>query len=661
MVQLAKSMTDNGAILVVDDESEPRLLVTDILRAEGYEVRTADSGQHALASVAAEPPDLILLNIQMPGMDGFEVCRRLKERAVSRNIPIIFISAFREEGERVEGFKAGAADFISKPFQLAEVQARVKTHLQLCLLRRNFAERVAERTEDQRVAHERLQADLAAHKRTEQALLESDERFRIVADIVPVMIAASGPDKRATFFNKRWLTFTGRKLEQELGKGWLEAVHPDDRQAFYAAYAASFDARRSCHVEFRLRRADGEYRWIICDGVPYAPGGVFAGYIGSAVDITDLKRAQEHAASAQKLESLGILAGGIAHDFNNLLGGILTNPELALSELAENVPGRDEIERIRAISIRAAEIVGALMTYAGQSDASFQPVNISGIVEELLALLKVSIAKQAALMTNLGRDLGPVWGDPAHIRQIVMNLVLNASEALKETGGVIGITTQRRNLTSGNYIQLEISDTGRGMPEATQGRIFDPFFTTKSAGRGLGLAVVAGIVRLHGGEINVVSAPGAGTRFQILLPCSDPAIPDPLIGSEAANEIPHQTGTILMVEDESTLRLVVSKALRKRGFTVIEASDGPSALDLFQKHGAVVGAILLDVTLPGMSGAEVLAKLRNTRPDLKVILTSAFTRPTIAESFGDQEFYAFIRKPYPIGELVHVLQNAMAK
>ena len=513
--------------------------------------------------------------------------------------------------------------------------------------------------------------DITDRKQAAAALQESEERFRNMADSSPVMICACGPDERATFFNKACLDFTGRTLEQELGYGWTNNVHPDDREACLASYSTSFKARRNYRIECRLRRADGEYRSVICSGVPcFTPDGVFTGYVCSCVDITDVKRAQEEALARQKLESLGVLAGGIAHDFNNLLGGILAEAELMEMDLSSRSALIDELYRIKASATRGAEIVRELMIYAGQDQASpIEPVDLSRLVAEMLELLKVSISKQAVLTTNLQKDLPPVWGNAAKIRQVVMNLVINASEAVGEREGVIMVTTEHvsaenlapngeTDLPEGDYVRLEVSDTGCGIAEEARRKIFDPFYTTKFAGRGLGLAVVQGIVRAHGGVINLASTPGEGTTFQVLLSCASArasAIQCVIAPARPEQSSP-RAGTILVVEDEEVLRHAVSKVLARTGFLVLEARDGAAAMDLIRASGDDIDLVLLDVTLPGMSCREIFEHTQRNRPNLKIVLTSAYPKETIDASFAGLRVEHFIRKPFQLGDLMNSLQ-----
>ena len=410
-------------------------------------------------------------------------------------------------------------------------------------------------------------------------------------------------------------------------------------------------------MEYRLRRADGEYRWVQNNAAPrIAPDGVFSGYIGSCIDITEVKRTQEEVLASQKLESVGRLASGIAHDFNNLLGGILASAELVLAEREQGLSSEEELLRIRTAAVRGGEIVRQLMIYGGKESPAFEPVDVSSLVSEMLQLLKVTISKHAVLKAELGECLPAVHGNPSQIRQIVMNLVTNASEAIAERDGVIRVTTT----TTGDYIKLSVSDTGSGISPEVQGRIFDPFFTTKFTGRGLGLAAVQGIVRTHGGAINVVSSPGQGTRFEILLPCTNqPARYVPALAAPALHtDVGSVTGTILVVEDEDTLLHAVSKMLRMKGFSVLEAIDGDTAIELFRAHERDIAVVVLDMTLPGTSCTQVFGELRQIRHGVKVILTTAYSRETAMKAIGGQPAWGFIRKPYQLHDLLKLLRDA---
>ena len=511
------------------------------------------------------------------------------------------------------------------------------------------------------------------YQRAESTLSESEERFRNMADTAPVMIWVTGPDKLCTFFNKAWLEFTGRTMEQELGNGWVAGVHPDDVDRCIATYTESFDARRSFRMECRMRRADGEYRWVLDSAVPrLAPDDVFAGYVGSSIDITEVKRTQEDTFARQKLESVGTLAAGVAHDFNNLLGTVLAQAELAQAELADGSDPQEELERIRYVSIRGSEIVRQLMIYAGKErDDPSGPVDVSRIVREMHELLKVSVSKHVVLEMDLGINLPAVQASPAQLRQVVMNLITNASEAIGDRKGLIRVTTRpvtvgrdsigtiSEGLADGDYLQMEVSDTGSGILTETRSKIFDPFFSTKSVGRGLGLAVVQGIVRGLRGEIRLDSQPHIGTTFQILLPCIKTAAAT--LWDDTAHEESaalSRAVTILVVEDEDPLREAVVKILRRKGFSVIEASDGSSALEAIQMLKNPIDVLFLDLNLPGAPCRQVFEEAKQVRPEMKLIVTSAYSEDMAAASLQGKVEH-FLRKPYQLRELVDLLRQVL--
>jgi PAS domain S-box-containing protein len=519
----------------------------------------------------------------------------------------------------------------------------------------------------------RAQAEVAERRRAEAVLRESEERFRNMADTAPVMIWVSDADGNCTFMNSPWLEFTGRSLENELGQGWIASIHPEDLDRCFQAVSSSPHGHHGFRIECRVRRADGEYRWVLCNALPrFQAGGALLGHIGSCVDITDLKRAQEEALARQKLESVGTLASGIAHDFNNLLGAVLAQAEVASRELADGVRPFEELEAIRAVANRGAEIVRELMIYVGQESEVLQSADLSDIVEEMVDLLKVSASKHARLETSLDKNLPTVRANPAQLRQLVMNLVTNASDAIGDRDGVIRVTTgcvtigpdssgmNSEPLTEGDYLCLEVSDTGCGIPWEAQTRVFDPFFSTKAAGRGLGLAVVQGVVRGLRGAIHLESEPGKGTRFQILLPMGETAAggtegTTPNIGHAVRSS---WQAAVLVVEDEDPLRQAVSKMLRKTGFSVIEASDGSAALEAIRGHTGPIDLLFLDITLPGTPSRVVFEEAKRLRPEMSVIVTSAYSQETAGASL-QTEVERFLRKPYRLAATVDMIRQTL--
>jgi PAS domain S-box-containing protein len=508
--------------------------------------------------------------------------------------------------------------------------------------------------------------EITERKRAVAVLTESEERFRNMADSAPVIIFQNDAAGNATFFNRQGTTFTGRTFEQLVGYGWAETIHPDDRERIMAAHRASLTEPVTGQEEVRLRRSDGEYRWMLVTSSPRFAGAQFAGYIGLIVDITDLKRTQEEALASQKLESVGRLAGGIAHDFNNLLGAVLAQADLGLVNLAASVRPEEELNNIRNVAIRGAGIVRQLMIYAGQESASSEPVDLSLLIEDMRDLLKVMASKHVVLSTKLARDLPALQANPAQMRQVVMNLVTNASEAIGTHDGNIVIRTARSKAgpdprgEAGEWLELEVSDTGCGISRNAQAHIFDPFFTTKFAGHGLGLAVVQRIVKGLGGVIKLESDPGRGSTFRILLPCASELLPP--VRQPISRPAPAELGraaTVLIVEDEGALRQAVAKMLSKTGFAVLEAANGSTAIDVLRSRGGKIDLMLLDMTIPGAPAQEVVAEAARGRPDIRVITTSAYSEEMVADKIHASQILGFIRKPFSLGDVVQIIRNSL--
>jgi two-component system, cell cycle sensor histidine kinase and response regulator CckA len=451
-------------------------------------------------------------------------------------------------------------------------------------------------------------------------------------------------------------------------EGFLEDLMPKDRERVEGLVRDSLERKIGHSTEYQIAHPNGDLRTIfgICE-VLLDEEGLPIRMFGTCQDITDSRRAQEESFARQKLESVGALAGGIAHDFNNLLGGVLAHSELALAELASGSNPTEELQRIREGAIRGAEIVRQLMVYAGEETDAIEPVDISGIVEDMLELLKVLVSKHVSVESDLSKQLRPVRANPAHIRQIVMNLFYNASEAIGDRDGVIRVTTgpvlgASERMAVGDYVQLEVSDTGRGMTPEVQARVFDMFFTTKAAGgHGLGLAGVQRIVEHLHGTIRLSSAPAKGTTFQIMLPCEKQIV---AASHSAPARTEHETlatrgTTILVVEDESLLRQGVSKMLRKNGLSVLEASDGSAALEVIRAQKEDIDVLLMDITIPGASSREVYEETKRLRPDLPVIVTSAKSEAIAAASLGTG-IERFLRKPFSLGDLIDIIRETLS-
>ena len=385
------------------------------------------------------------------------------------------------------------------------------------------------------------------------------------------------------------------------------------------------------------------------------------------------KRIEAQMLHVQKLESLGVLAGGIAHDFNNILMAVLGNADLALMRLAPESPARDNLKQIELAAGRAAELARQMLAYSGKGRFIIESLNITAIVEEMTHMLEVSISKKAVLRYNFSPDLPPVDADATQIRQVIMNLVINASEAIGDTSGVIAISTGAMecdaaylsdtwindHLPEGLYVYLEISDTGCGIEREVIPKIFDPFFTTKFTGRGLGMAAVLGIVRGHKGAIKVYSEKGKGTTFKLLLPASGRS-QEQQAAALPIGDLWQGTGTVLMVDDEETIRALGKDMLQELGFTVLTASDGREALELFDRNKDDIVCVVLDLTMPRLDGEQTFRELRRIKPDARVIMSSGYNEQEVTQKFMGKGLAGFIQKPYKISEVSRKLHEVLA-
>jgi PAS domain S-box-containing protein len=484
-------------------------------------------------------------------------------------------------------------------------------------------------------------------------------------------------DQMIKRFNARLIEISGYSRGELESLPFVDLVNEKDREKVIERYNRRLDGESSTEVsKLRLVRKGGQMRWaeakLIRIGWNDQPA-----LLAFINDVTEQRRMESdrcklaaQVQQAQKMESLGVLTGGIAHDFNNLLTGILGNADLALDDVKPGSPVRERLDEIEKAARRAADLCNQMLAYSGKGQLAVEPLRINELVVEMAHLLEVSISKKVNLRYNFARDLPEINGDAAQIRQVVMNLVSNASEAIGDDRGLITLTTDLQycnrellssavideELPQGNYLVLEVRDTGRGMDEATWTRIFDPFFTTKFQGRGLGLAAVLGIVRGHHGAITLHSTLNEGTAIRVLFP-----VKDRLAGTvpTADGEVWRGAGTVLLVDDEESVRKVVRKMLEKAGFDVLTARDGLEAMQIYVEQGNDIRLVLLDLTMPQMDGEETFGEIRRIRPDARVVVASGYTEQDVVRRFRGKGISGFVHKPFKFTPLMVVLQKAL--
>jgi PAS domain S-box-containing protein len=408
----------------------------------------------------------------------------------------------------------------------------------------------------------------------------------------------------------------------------------------------------------RIRKDGREIHVSLTVSPIHDSGGRVVGASHISRDITEQMEFEEQMRQTQKLESLGVLAGGLAHDFNNLLTGIMGNASLAAGELRDPARMEQRIQEILQASERAALLIRQMLAYAGKGRFVVEALDLSAQVQEILPLLRTSVPRLIDLQLQLAPDLPAIAADRAQIQQVIMNLAINAAEAIEERPGTVTIATRSEQAGDDRQVVLEVRDSGIGMDEATRTRMFDPFFTTKFTGRGLGLAAVMGIIRGHQGTISVESEPGRGTICTVVFPASA----DVAQGEKAAIESGVRGyGNILVVDDEELVRKMARFTLERYGYTVEVAIDGREALASFAARPAEFAAVLLDLTMPGMSGEDVLRRMRELRMDVPVVLSSGFTESEAVRRFENLGLAGFLQKPYTATALAKKIKQAVRR
>jgi two-component system cell cycle sensor histidine kinase/response regulator CckA len=521
--------------------------------------------------------------------------------------------------------------------------------------------------------------DVTERRRGEDSLRASEKKYRQLIEMLQEGIWTIDADAHTTFVNPRMAYMLGYTVEEMIGKHLFSFMDDRGVEECKRLLGRRFSGIEEQH-DFEFIRKDGKRIFARIETAPITnENGVVVGAIAGVQDQTERKLAEDERRlfearirESQKLESLGILAGGVAHDFNNILLAIQGNLEFAVESLPPEAPARVSLAEVERAAKRAADLCRQLLAYSGKGRFALGSLSLSRAIEETAQMLAVSISKRAELRFDCAPDLPLIEADASQIQQVIMNLIVNASEALGEESGVIAISAgamecdraclngmvNGERLPEGRYIALEVSDTGSGMDEETQRKIFDPFFTTKSAGRGLGLPVILGIVRGHGGAIGIRSEQGGGTAFRLVFPVSASTV-------EQNEERPARSagwqgsGTVLLVDDEEMVRSVAKRMLEHLGFSVLLAVNGAEALEIFRDRLGTISCVILDLTMPRMDGIETLAAMRGISGEVKVMLSSGYSEHEISKRFAGKGFSGFIEKPYRISELGDKLRDVL--
>ena len=631
-------------ILHLEDDPDDATLIHRRLQAEGLSVavRNVQDLDAFRSALAADDFDLVLSDFRLgtaTGLDALEVRRQLRP-----DVPFIFVSGALGEERAVETLRNGATDYVLK-----DRQARLGSAVRRAL--REVSER----------------------KQRHRAEAERDRFYALSLDLFCTLDA----EGRILDPNPSWERVLGWSPAELGSLPLLERVHPEDRPAMEAMLAQLAEGQAVAAVESRLEARDGGWKWLLWSAQPVPKESIT---YAAARDISvrrgseeALRRSEEQLRQSQKMEAIGQLAGGVAHDFNNLLTAILGYAELMTMRLKPGDPLLRDVAEIRKAAERASALTRQLLVFSRKQMLSPRILDLNAVVKQTESLLHRVIGEDVRLVSHLAPGLGPVRVDPAQFEQVLLNLAVNARDAMPQ-GGLLTLETQNVDLEEpltvggealapGRYVMLAVSDNGTGMDRATRQRVFEPFFTTKEPGRGtgLGLSTVYGIVRQSGGHVWVYSEPGHGACFRIYLPHADGHAS--AAGAPEHDPAPVRAGrgteTVLVVEDEQAVRELTRQVLRLHGYDVLHAANGGEAMAVAAAHDGPIHLLVTDVVMPGMTGPELAAKLHVARPETGVLFVSGYTSHAVVRGGMLREGTDFLQKPFTPTDLAATVRTIL--
>ncbi len=679
-----------GKILLVDDTPASIGVVRTPLENAGYDIFVATSGQKALKIARLTAPDIILLDILMPGMDGYETCRCLKVQEETSDIPVIFMSALTDSFDKIRGFDIGAVDYVTKPIETGELLSRIETHLTISRLQRELVqlnaeleERVLARTEALNRANRRLSDEIAERKQTANVLKETKERLSMLLESLPIVAYTCKPegDFGVTYVGSGIEEITGYKPERFIEKSsfWADHIADEDRKRILGELASPFGNERR-RYEYRFRIADGSHRWFDDLRRMVRPSDGKAGYIAGAWrDISEEKRIRQESEyrlqqviQADKLSSLGEMVAGVAHEINNPAGFITSNlpildetweivepiladyadrhPEwrfsdMTMSELREDM--REAIQAVETGSERINKVILNLKDFSRvNNDQRFKPVNLNEVIDMAFTIVGGQVKKSVGtLELNLAPDPPHIQGHFQKLEQVVINLVVNAVHAVsRKKDGRLAITTQI--IERLGAAALSVEDNGIGMAPGLSERIFEPFFTTRRehGGTGLGLSVSYSLVQEHRGIIGVLSRPGIGSRFTVFLP----------VDGQARLDV--RPRILYVGEDRKFLDILNTRYTENRNILVEMTSKPDEVVKRLETHPEV-DIVLADITTPGKEIRRATDRIKKRLPLVTVILRvdPRIDSPGEADGLPDHDY--LLEKPFSMARFMEIIEK----
>ncbi|MFC3069495.1 response regulator [Phenylobacterium soli] len=644
-------------ILIVDDDERNAFAAIQALEELGHDLVVARSGEEALKRLLTEEFAVILLDLHMPGMDGYETAQFIRARKRTSRTPIVFLTAiFRDEAHVFQAYSAGAVDVVFKPVDpfilKSKVQVLVDLYLKTEEVKRQSAYQQWLLDEHARVKAEKDQA--------ERALRVTEARQEAILKTLPIVIHSRSiePPFAPQFVSEAVEDITGfpaSRFVKEAGFG-TSRIHPDDVDMVVERVAAAAETGQYS-VEFRWLCADGQYRVLQDQGV-VAPSedGQAREIFGVILDATDRKQLEEQLTQARKMEAVGQLTGGVAHDFNNLLTVVLGNVDMLGRKAEDEARRQRRIEAIRLATERGRDLTRQLLAFSRRQHLSPVSLDVNALIRDFSPLIRQAVGEAVTLDLRLGEEALCAHVDPTQLETALLNLAVNARDAMP-SGGVLTLATEREPGPRGERVLIDVSDTGVGMSPEIRERVFEPFFTTKEVGKGsgLGLSQVYGFVRQSDGEVRVESTPGAGTRFQLRLPASD--APVEVVRAEAPPpEAQGGSERVLLVEDDPTVLALTLDMLTGLGYQATTATNAAEALEVLRSE-APIDLLFSDVVMPGgRSGLELAREARAMRPGLPVLLTSGFMGEGAVLETAE---FPLLDKPYETAVLAAKLRKVL--
>lgn len=684
-------------ILIVDDNEENRYMLDALLKGEGYETLIARDGLEALELLKSPGADLVVSDILMPKMDGFQLCSAVRADACLRATPfVIYTATYVSDKDRAFALKLGADRFLVKPDDIEDLGRTIREVLakhsacaepplgnEMEFFRQHneaLFRKLEKKLVDLEEAREKLQEELSERRRAEEALQASLGQMSAILDNIPDVAWLKDREGRFTAVNAPFGKACGRDPRDLVGKTDPDIWPGDLAQLYRNDDAEVMRTKTRKRVEERLTGPDGKGSWVETIKTPILDKeGNVTGTTGIARDITERRRSQaekalleEQLRQAQKMEAIGLLAGEVAHDFNNILSAIVGFSTLASEGMKPDDPNRQNIEPILTAADRAATLTQGLLTFSRKQAVRLERIDLNRTVRGFERFLVRLLRKDIELKLIVPDEELPVTADRGQIEQVLMNLIINARDAIGADGRIV-IETGRLEIDRqfiaangfgevGPYALLFVSDTGPGIPDDIKDKIFDPFFTTKEAGKGtgLGLSTVFGIIKRHRGYINVYSQEGAGTTFKIYLPIVPP-LPDEGEELKAEEAVPLRGGTerVLIAEDDDSLRGMAVAALSQYGYAVIEAIDGTEAVRRFSENPDGVSLVILDCIMPKKSGKETREAIRALNSRVKVIFISGYAEEIFNGQGLAEEGDVFLQKPFSPLVLVRLIRKML--